>query len=201
MEKRSALIICIWLFCFGSLQAQSWDHRLLNNCYNAPSLREKKALYNLSQSTYPISFGLPAGLLAYHIAHKDSLGVRQAFHQLVGLGVCAGISWAMKATIASPRPFDEYADITPYYYPDSYSLPSGHASMAFYTATSVSLQYRKWYVVVPAYAWAGGIGYSRMALGVHHPKDVACGAILGAASSLVAYKCNRWLHRIKHHQN
>lgn len=201
MEKRGALIVGFLLLCVSGLYAQSWEHRLLNTCYNAPNTREKKALYGLSQSTYPISFGLPAGLLAYHIAHKDSLSVGKVLHQLVGLGVCAGISWAMKASIAAPRPFDEYPEITPYYYPDSYSLPSGHASMAFYTATSVSLQYRKWYVVVPSYVWAGGIGYSRLALGVHHPKDVAFGAILGITSSFVSYKCTHWLHRTQHKQN
>jgi membrane-associated phospholipid phosphatase len=67
------------------------------------------------------------------------------------------------------------------------SFPSGHTSMAFSLATSVSLAYPKWYVIFPSYLWAGAVGYSRMDLGVHYPSDVLFGAALGAGS---AYLCH-----------
>jgi membrane-associated phospholipid phosphatase len=70
------------------------------------------------------------------------------------------------------------------------SFPSGHTS-GFSTATSLALDYKKWYIVVPAYLWAGSVGYSRMYLGKHYPSDVLGGAIIGIGSG---YLCH-WLRK------
>ena len=59
--------------------------------------------------------------------------------------------------------------------------------MAFAAATTISLQYPKWYVIAPAFIYASGVGYSRMYLGVHYPTDVLAGAVLGAGSSFVTH--------------
>lgn len=77
----------------------------------------------------------------------------------------------------------------------SYSMPSGHTSTAFATATSLSLAYPKWYVVAPSFVWAGAIGYSRMHLGVHYPSDVLAGAIVGSGSAYLTYKANQWINK------
>lgn len=84
---------------------------------------------------------------------------------------------------------------TPYEYDSSPSFPSGHVSFAFTTATSLSLQYKKWYVVAPAFLYAGVVGYSRVHLGAHYPSDVLGGALVGAGSSLLSYKANQWLKK------
>ena len=73
------------------------------------------------------------------------------------------------------------------------SFPSGHTTSAFCTATSLSLMYPKWYVIVPAYSWATMVGYSRMHLGMHYPLDVLAGAILGTGISLVSFKLQKWI--------
>jgi membrane-associated phospholipid phosphatase len=82
-----------------------------------------------------------------------------------------------------PRPFIQNIKIVPVYRAGSYSFPSGHTSSTFTTATALSIAYPKWYVIAPAFLWAGTVGYSRMYLGVHYPTDVATGAILGTGTA------------------
>jgi membrane-associated phospholipid phosphatase len=74
-------------------------------------------------------------------------------------------------------------------------MPSGHTSTAFATATSLSMAYPKWYVIIPSYAWASSVGYSRMHLGVHYPSDVFIGAIVGSGSAFLTHKANQWLEK------
>lgn len=68
--------------------------------------------------------------------------------------------------------------------PTSFSFPSGHAASAFAFATSVAAEFPP--AAVPAFVAAGTVSYSRMHVGVHFPADVAIGAGLGVAASLVA---------------
>jgi len=77
----------------------------------------------------------------------------------------------------------------------SLSFPSGHTSEAFSTATALSLKYPEWYIIAPAYLWAGSVGYSRMNLGVHYPTDVLAGALLGTGTAFLTLKVNEWLNR------
>ena len=77
----------------------------------------------------------------------------------------------------------------------SSSMPSGHTSLAFATATTLTLSYPKWYVIAPSYFWACSVGYSRMNLGVHYPSDVAAGALLGAGSAYITHLVNGWLRQ------
>lgn len=63
---------------------------------------------------------------------------------------------------------------------DDYAFPSGHASSAFATATSLSMAYG-WKVGVPAFAMATLTGLSRIADDRHWGSNVAAGALLGIA--------------------
>ena len=65
-------------------------------------------------------------------------------------------------------------------------MPSGHTALAFALATSAALEYKKWYVAVPAFLWASAVGYSRMYLGVHYFSDVLTGAAVGVGSAYLA---------------
>jgi len=111
--------------------------------------------------------------------------------ELLNLGVTMG----MKSLVGRPRPWVAYeGDLVCLQQVRSTSFPSGHTSIAFATATSLTLVYPQWYVAVPAYLWAGAVGYSRMYVGAHYPTDVLAGALLGTASALVVHylRQQRW---------
>jgi membrane-associated phospholipid phosphatase len=124
---------------------------------------------------------------------KDEVIKRQFVGMAGGLALNGFITVAMKYGIARPRPFVSYGDlIYKKTHAGSSSFPSGHTSSAFQWATSCVLAKPKWYVAVPAYMYACGIGYSRMYLGVHYPTDILSGAVVGTASAFASYYINNW---------
>jgi undecaprenyl-diphosphatase len=65
------------------------------------------------------------------------------------------------------------------------SFPSSHAVNNFALGTLFSFYYRRW--TAAFMAWAGLVGFSRIAVGVHFPLDVLGGAVIGVllASCLI----------------
>jgi membrane-associated phospholipid phosphatase len=126
------------------------------------------------------------------IKHDDRL-FRNACVTLAAIVVNTGITTVLKYSINRDRPYITYPDITKKSAGGSPSFPSGHTASAFATATSISLSYPKWYVIVPTYAWAGTVGYSRMHLGVHYPSDVIAGALIGTGSAWITHYVNKKL--------
>jgi membrane-associated phospholipid phosphatase len=64
---------------------------------------------------------------------------------------------------------------------NSLSFPSGHSASAFATAT-VLQEHFGWKAGLPAYAFAGFVGASRMAASKHYMSDVLVGAGIGIAA-------------------
>jgi membrane-associated phospholipid phosphatase len=156
----------------------------------------------LSGTATPLSFGLPGGMvIAGLLLHNKNLrdnGYELALAE-AGNFVFTRI---IKLVVNRPRPYVTYPFLDPYKKTlTQYSFPSGHASTAFAAATTLSIQYKKWYVVTPAYLWAAGVSYSRMHLGVHYPTDIMAGAVFGAGSSLVAHKIRTWYFKKKRKRN
>ena len=148
-----------------------------------------------TNSAAPIAFGIPVILFGISHLKKDSLTNRKSLYIGASVLSSAIISGTLKYAVSRPRPFITYPFIEKMAGGGSPSFPSGHTADAFSLATSVSLAYPKWYVIIPSYAWAGAVSYSRMDLGVHYPSDVLTGAIIGAGSAYLCYKGQRWLHK------
>lgn len=175
-------------------KAQSLDLRLLEKI-NGPVNSSADARWRfVTNSMAPIAVAEPVGLfIAGQLGHNDYLK-QQALVGLFSIGASAVLSTGIKVITKRERPYLTYPNlIVGKQNPTDYSFPSGHITVAFETATSLSLAIPKWYVIVPSYTYAAAIGYSRMYLGVHYPSDVLVGAILGTGTAYLTFKANQWL--------
>ncbi len=186
------LVILIFLLGFGNVQAQNFDTRILQSI-NSQDTKYDKIWLGVTNSATPISIVSPLSLYAMGYFHYLPKGKENAYATAGSLAINSILTFGLKWSIQRERPFANNPNIYKKTQAGSYSFPSGHTSTAFATATSLTLAYPKWYVAVPAYAWASAVGYSRMHLGVHYPSDVLAGAIIGTLSSFVAFKLNQKL--------
>ena len=140
----------------------------------------------LSVGTPIIMFGV--GLLVHNSDLQDK-GLQTG----IAVGATIVETYALKKIFDRPRPFVMHPELMPITLEADASFPSGHTSAAFSLATSLSLNYPKWYIIAPSFLWASATGYSRMYMGVHYPTDVLAGAVLGAGTSWLAYEINKKL--------
>lgn len=89
------------------------------------------------------------------------------------------VTQGLKALIIRERPFVTHPFIEKLSGGGSSSFPSGHTLEAFAVAAALSLLFSRKKIVIPVYAWAILVAYSRMALGVHYPSDVLAGILIG----------------------
>lgn len=191
------LLCCTILLLSTNLDAQNADFELLRkiNTSSTRELREYSAF--ISNTTKITAISVPVVMGAVALLEKNDDLLKNALYVGVSMGVTTVFTYSLKYTVNRTRPYEnvDYGsmlNVSPDFYESSASFPSGHTSLAFGTATALSLKYPKWYVIVPGYAWACSVGYSRMNLGVHYPTDVVAGALLGAGSAYITYKINNW---------
>jgi len=194
MRKFTTIILLWSAFSIFSTQisAQNADIELLRpiNGSSSTGLRDYSRFISNTTTALSVSTPLVMGVVAL-IEKNDDL-LKNALYVGVSLGVDGVLTYSMKEIVRRPRPFSTYPDIKAYESETSLSFPSGHTSLAFTTATALSLKYPKWYVIAPSYFWACSVGYSRMNLGMHYPSDVLAGAIVGSGSAYITYLVNNW---------
>lgn len=191
--KQYHTLLLSFLFCWGATSAQSLDFRLYQSIHADRQTSLDHSFHALSQSAYPLSGAVVLTQGIYGLLRHDEQSLRYAAQSAAALVINTGVVYSLKYSIDRKRPFEAHPEYVPYELDTSPSFPSGHTSFAFTTATNLTLQYKKWYVAVPAYLWAGGIAYSRVHLGEHYPTDVLAGAAIGAGSAMAAHYINRWL--------
>lgn len=176
--------------------SQNTDLNLLKSINGSYTKNGGTTMTIVSESVTPVSFGLPATAFVVGLVKHDKDLQWKSSEIFASQLTNTLIVTSMKLGFQRERPYDTYPDqITKYGHGGSYSFPSGHTSTAFAFATSMSINYPKWYVVVPCYAYACAVGYSRMYLGVHYPSDVLVGGVVGAASAIGTHYLFKFIRR------
>ncbi|MDR0371218.1 MAG: phosphatase PAP2 family protein [Prevotellaceae bacterium] len=154
----------------------------------------------ITKSAATTAIALPTVIGAIALIQKDDILLKDAACITAAFTVNAVLTYSLKYSINRKRPYEEYPFLDVPYPERSPSYPSGHTSLAFTAATALTLKYPKWYIIIPAYFWAGSVAFSRMNLGVHYPSDVLSGALLGVGSAFAAYKINAWFWQKRSHR-
>ena len=178
------MILLCTTTCFAQRAIQQWDDRVMINLAENRTPQKTGLMLFLSNSYTYGDIGVPAGLLAAGIIGNDRQMRENALYIASSTAITYGLNQLIKVIVKRPRPFVQNIKIVPVYQAQEYSFPSGHTSTTISTATALSIAYPKWYVIAPAFLWAGSVGYSRSYLGVHYPTDVAAGALLGAGTAV-----------------
>jgi len=166
------------------------DVHLFRTINNAQTQFKTSFIEAIDNSAYPVFVGAPVSLAVYGLAANQN----EEFESGILLGtseiLAYSIGYAVKEVVRRERPYEALTDVHTNHLEtaDPYSFPSGHASSAFALATLLTLRYPKPAVYIPAFVWAGLVGYGRMYLGLHYPSDVLTGALLGAGSAYLVYK-------------
>ena len=191
MYKR--LIFVLLLALPGNIHSQNLDIRILRYINSPEALPSDRFFQFVSNSNGYVAIGVSVGMGITGLIRNDEKLSENAYIALASAAVSSGITLALKYAINRDRPYVTYPDIKKKSDAGSPSFPSGHSTLAFSTATSVSLSYPKWYIIVPSFVWAGTVGFSRIDLGVHYPSDVLAGAIVGSGSAWICFKVNQKL--------
>jgi membrane-associated phospholipid phosphatase len=188
-------IIIIFMIGLNSY-SQSIDLSILKSINKNEMPCWDKTMRITSNSVYPALVIAPGSLLLTGYIQNDKPMMRNGLKTGIAIGLNIVLTTGLKYTINRPRPFKQYPDdVIQRTDAGKYSFPSGHTSSAFAMATAVTLSTKKWYVAVPSYLYACGVGYSRMRLGVHFPSDVLGGMIVGIGSSLLVWQVDKWIKK------
>lgn len=198
--KKTFLFTGLFSFLIHLSFAQNFDIDLLKSINQNESSFKNNFFKTTAQSVIVFNIAAPSAVFTAGLIRHDKQLQKDAAYMAGGFIVSAIVTQATKKIIQRDRPFVTYPFIIKRDAGGGYSMPSGHTSAAFCTATSLSLLFPKWYVIAPAYLYASAVGYARMYQGVHYPTDVLAGAIVGAGSAWLAYRAEKWMDK-KHNKS
>jgi len=174
--------------------AQSTDLRILEAIN--PRYPTSQYWQYTSTSAYVFSGVATVAPFVYGLVSGNRDAQYRSYQVMIAMGLDIIAQEGLKVTFNRERPGDKYPNLV---FPSSpthgKSFPSGHTSIAFNTAAELTIQYKKWYIAVPAYVWAGSVGYSRLYLGKHYPSDVIGGAATGVGTAYLSTWLNHKLFK------
>ncbi len=195
MNNKRLLILIIFGLNVGLVFSQNWDIDLLRKTNLNRNINLDKSLILTTHTAAPLSISTPIIFFTTGVLLKDNLIIGKSIYSAETLLISNILSTSMKYLINRERPFIKYPELQNITRVSSPSFPSGHTSTAFALATSLSLAFPKWYVIVPSFLWAGLVAYSRLHLGVHYPSDVIAGIIVGCGSAFLSIKINYYINK------
>lgn len=142
----------------------------------------------------PVQLGISGVALgAGAIAHNKHLQ-NFALDNFQAQVFTGGLTWLAKEIAHRSRPYTgqgAYSWHGPFSNAgnDNQSFFSGHASLAYSTATMIFLHSKKkWWVGLLSYTAATGVAISRMQKQAHWASDVVLGSVIGSAVATFVYK-------------
>ena len=154
-----ALILAVYAVLPAGMMAE-------DNTFS-PSAAQK----GIRTSTDVIAVALPATALAVTLIERDWEGLKQG---ALSAAVTAGVTLGLKYLVRETRPD----------FSNRHSFPAGHSAVTFASATYIGRRYG-WKWSIPAYALSAYTAWGRVYGKKHHWWDVAAGAAIGAASSMI----------------
>lgn len=147
------------------------------------------------KSLLPVSIGVPAGLFTLSRINEKYYDENSAI--LTGVSELTGfvITFSVKNIVKRERPFRKLNNVylvssKPLI--DRFSFPSGHTTISFALATSLTLRYPDKPVLISGlYLYAVVVSLGRIYLGVHYPSDVLGGMIVGSGSALLIHSLRK----------
>ncbi len=131
-----------------------------------------------------------AGILAAGLVSGDDELTRAGGRIATTLALAGATSSVSKLVLGRPRP-SQSTDADGYVpFSGQEAMPSGHTTIAFALATSLSDEIDRTWISVGLYTLATGVGWSRINDGRHWLTDTAAGALLGITTAKVV--SGRW---------
>jgi membrane-associated phospholipid phosphatase len=192
LQIGTAALLFLGLFsqCASQNDPSNLDVRIFRTINNGQSSFKSSLLGVTDYSVYPTVIAVPIGFAAYGLASDRNQEFESGALLATSEVLSYGISTLLKDGFKRDRPYEALSEVHTNHLEtsDPYSFPSGHATGAFALATMLTLRYPRPEVYLPAFVWAGLVGYGRVYFGLHYPGDVLAGALIGAGSSLLVYE-------------
>lgn len=181
-----------------------WDAALTRDLNAIKSSAVTRSSQIVSDALYPLGIGVPAALYLAGVLNvfddrcSASPNAARAGVQIgTTMAAATAITLGLKQAFDRKRPYQAYPECITNRASDSDpSFPSGHSAGSAALATSLSLVYPQWYVIVPSVGYALWTGFARMNLGMHYITDVMAGYAVGVGTALLVHAVREHLFSV-----